>query len=353
MKKSELIKLIQEKASQIEIKDLSSSILERAQHLPIPVVQEKKSHFFIKKPAFIMSLVTLTAVLIFFFMLSPTPPNYTFDDFDIVVANSSMTSISLLSATLDIELSTSEQLSSAQTLTNTYQANEQVDRVLDYLGATESLLNNLEISKTENGNNYQYHMQFSVIDLLDEVITYHIYYNQIMVKKNIEYQYQGLIIANEFEIQFAATAYLGETNRFEFRIDHENQESVTINYQNKNNQSIYQVERLTQNVSTQKVEMKHITINNEKQVMVNFIEGQTKGTYAFSKTMINEKASMRVQYLIRGLEDEDGEITITPRSSETLDIEIKPRGMAPIVIERGRRPVINPPGRGNPFLTHI
>jgi acyl-CoA thioesterase FadM len=353
MKKSELIKLIQEKASQIEVKDLSSSILERAQHLPIPVVQEKKSHFFIKKPAFIMSLVTLTAVLIFLFMLSPTPPTYTFDDLDTVFANSSMTSISLLSATLDIDLSTSEQLSFAQTLSNTYQADEQVDQVLDYLGATESLLNNLEISKTENGNNYQYHMLFSVIDLLDEVITYHIYYNQVMTKKNIEYTYEGLIVVNEFEILFRAPVFLGENNRFEFRIDHENQESVVINYQDKNNQAIYQVERLTQNVSNQKVEMKHVTINNEKQVMVNFIEGQTIGTYSFSKTVINEKASMRVQYLIRGIVDEDGEITITPRSSELLDIEIKPRGMAPIMIERGRRPVVHPPGHRNPFLTHI
>ena len=353
MKKSELIQLIQEKASKIEVKDLSSSILERAKHLPERVVQEKKSHFFIKKPAFIMSFVTLTAVLAFLFMLSPTSPNYTFDDLDLVLSHSSMTSITLLSSTLDIDLSNSEQQLSAQSFVNNYQVDEQVDRVLEYLGATESLLNTIEITKTENGNNYQYHLQFTVIGLLDEVMTYHLYYNQLNVKKNIEYAYEGLIIVNEFEIQFRATAFLGENNRFEFRIDHENQESVVINYQDKNNQAIYQVERLTHNVSTQKVEMKHITINNEKQVMVNFIEGQTKGTYSFSKAIINEKASIRIQYLIRGIEDEDGEITITPRTSELLDIEIKPRGMAPIIIERGRRPIITPPGHGNPFLTHI
>ncbi len=354
MKKKELINLIKLKAKEIEIKDFSSNLIERAKNLPEPILQKKKNPFFIKKPAFAMSFVTFAAVIIFTLMLSPGQKSFAMiDDIDLVFTNSSITSISLLSASLDTELNNESYQLSSVAINHNYQADEHLDQMLHYLGATEAILNDVELIKAKNINGYQFYIEFRVKDLLNEETKLQIYYNQTEVKKNSEYSYEGYIEIDDQTFDFQANIVLGKTNLFEFKIDHDSTESIIIRYRENQNESIYQIERYKQNISTQKVEMRQTTINEEKQIMINFIEGSTKGTYAFSKQVINNQPSIRVNYLIRGQNNESGEIIITPSSSSEVHITITPRGQAPIVIERGRPPKTIIPGRGNPFLTQI
>jgi hypothetical protein len=340
MNKKDLIKYINEEADKVEVKNFSQEILARAQTLPQEkiIYQEPKRKFYFN-PIFQMSFVTIVGLFIMMFILQPTDPIYAFEEQDQVFASSAIASLSYLDANID-ELSqeTSVSLSSA--------VDDELDDVVLFAELSERLLSNYEVIKTEVEGEFKYQLSFQTTDLLDETENYVIRYNETRTEKNT-YRYEGEIEIESKAYAFSGEIKLGLENEFNFEIIHDNH-LIDMNYMVHGDAYLYQFNYYKDQVITQKFDMKELNINNQKHIMVDF-KTTSKGIYTFKIEEQNQMRSLKAQYRIQNGALEDGEITITPNTSEAYQIEIRPRGMAPIIIERGRRPHMqddNHPGNG-------
>jgi hypothetical protein len=339
MNKKDLIKHIKTEASKVEVRNFSQEIIAKAQSLPHETIayKEPKRKFYFN-PIFQLSFVTIVGLFMMMFILQPTDPLYAFEEQDQVFASSAMTSLSYLDANIN-------ELSTSTSITLDSYVSDELDDVMLFAELSERLLSQYQITKSEQTGLYQYQLTFETTDLLDESETYMISYNETKVSKN-EYTYQGEIALDDVSYPFTSHIQKGVKNEFEFEIIHDNH-LIEVNYEYRGDAYLYEFNYYKDQILNQKFEMKELRIQEQKHMMVDF-KNTSKGIYTFFLHEANTTKELRAQYRIRNGQIEDGELIITPNSSESYQVEIKPNGMPPIMVERGRRPHMqdNHPGNG-------
>lgn len=340
MNKKDLVTYIKEQAQKVEVRNLSQEILNRAQNLPQEkiIYKEPKRKFYFN-PIFQLSLVTTLGLFIMMFILQPRDPIYAFEEQDQVFANSAIASLAYLDANID-------ELSSETSVSLSSYVDDELDDVILFAELSERLLSNYEIVKTETEGEFKYQLSFQTTDLLEETENYMIRYNETKVSK-YAYTYQGEIEIDGTSYAFTSNITLALENEFNFEIIHDNH-LIEMNYATRGDSYLYQFNYYKDQILNQKFEMKELKINQQKHIMVDF-KTTSKGIYTFTLEEVNQMRLLKAQYRIQNGDLEDGEIFITPSSSEAYQIEIRPRGMAPIIIERGRRPFMQDdhrPGNG-------
>lgn len=349
MNKKDLIQMIKQKASEVEIKDLSSEIVEKAKHLPHREVFETKRRFSLK-PAFLVSALTFAGLLVMFFILSPNQPSvYAFESLDQAVADATIASLGILSETDELIADGTTNLSMTTLDIDNY-ASLEIDSLIKYLGATERLLGTSEITKTQNQQGYQVVLNFNSTDILGEVYTYQVRYNLTAQEQEEYKQIEGIIDYADESYPFEGQVYFRETSQLSLQIQTESSDTLEIIYQD-DDQKAYRFNYYQNDSITQSVLMRKTSINNQNMMMIDFKEGSAKGSYMLSKVRVGDLTQLRATYLIPGAQEEIGTIDFNV-SGENYQIEIRPNGKDATIIERGRmtNPPMPPHGGGNPHM---
>jgi hypothetical protein len=330
MNNKELKKLIKEKAQAIEIKDFSQDILNKFNQLPKETIEVKDKKFkWMLHPIFQMSAITFVGLFIMMLIISPSPTVYAFEEQDQVFASSAVSSLAYLSQT-------SGELSNQTSTLLSSHVESEIDDVMLFAELSERLLSPMSLTRNKNVLGYDYEITFETTDLLDESETYRLLFNESKQSKN-RYQYIGIIEIGELSYDFEASVEFGQRYRFQFEIIDGNQMMV-LNYVYRVDSYVYQVKHYKDQILTQTFEMKEFMINNQKHIMVGFKSEQAKGIYTFNVQEENSQKQLKARFVIRNAEDEEGEMIITPQSNALYQIEIRPNGGMPMIIERDRRP---------------
>lgn len=359
MKNKDLLKFIKTKSQEINIKDFSAEIVERARLLPqVEQIVEPKRRFQFK-PSLIYSFTLLTAVVAFFVLYNPSLPVVPqVDDVNQVVALSSVTAVSLIESSDQlIDQSDSVTLSLGYVMLDTPvvpKINDEIDDVSMYLGAMEKLLNsddNFDYQlNTSNPNGYTNHLSFTTKDLLDQETNYVLNFNQ--TENDNQFTMEGIIEIGSITYTVLAQGELDHPQNIEMRIQKDMSNYIDISYSVSETENRYQLSVTENGTQLQTVNLFMRQINNQKSAYLDFVDGQSIGSYAFRVSEINQVRQMQISYYIPGATSESGEIDVTvDTTGSTIQyaMTIKPQGRVPYIIERGRTDDRGSgPGNGNP-----
>ena len=333
MKKKELIQFIKDKAKEVEVKDFSKEIIEKANRLPY-VYHAPKKRSFMLRPIFQLSLVTLTGILVALFLFQPKTSMYAFEDKDDVLVDSAITSLNYLDYQMD-ELSFNEIQNLSMIESLNYTVEDQLDGVLKFAHLSERLLKPFVIQKSYEHDSYQTTLSFELEDLLGETITIQMSYNEIKVKNN-QYEYLGIIDYDQEIFTFSAQTIHGKSNQLQFELSYENQ-MIHVNYQMKDSVYVYEFSHFQDQTLNIVFEMIRNNQSSNPNVLVSFKQNHTTGTYTFS---IDEQNSLvnALYFIARNdqSENQEGKLIITPNAQGKYQIEIRPRGGMPSFVERER-----------------
>ncbi|MFH0766677.1 MAG: hypothetical protein ABH890_06495 [Bacillota bacterium] len=359
MKKKELLKFIKTKSQEVQIKDLSQMILEKARLLPVPeVIIQPKKRFFLK-PSLVYSFSLMTAVLAFFIIYSPaTPVTPQIEDVNQVMALSAVSAVSLVEYS-DEGLSQNDSVSlsvgyfTLDVTPEPPQIDTEIDDVSMYLQMMERLLNSADDFDyqfdTTDPNGYAHHLTFKTMDLLNQETNYVFNFNK---EENISanmYSVNGILEIGNDTYTVSGEGELNNPQNFQFRVQKDDSNFIDISYQITNTGNRYNISVTKSGVNTQKVNLTVRQENNKKAVYLDFVEGTSTGSYAFQIDEINQMKRMRINYYIAGSSDESGEIDVIVDTSGTdaqYAITVRPQGQEPYVIERGRGTTGNNGGHG-------
>lgn len=365
MTNKELKSYIKKKADEVEIKDFSVSIIERASHLPRVEEQviEKKRFSLRLNPLTTSILTLMTTILLVLILLEPTgitpvEEEPVLENMENVIALSSVQATSLIDV-LETELSYTPSISYLRFGPNE-KNNKLTDEIKDvsrYLETIEKLYasnENFEVSDTfENKQGFGRHMRFKTRDLTDRETEYEILYNQSINKSNQSFNITG-------EIRLGTKAYLmmahgikGQTG-VHVEVSDGSLNTVILDYTEVDGVHTYLVELVRNDQSVQKVEIKLEQNEEEKIATLTFVEGKSTGTYTFRIVTEDRIKIISVRYSIQFDDEvEEGEITIrilTLQQQTLYQIVIKPEGRPSFIITRGR---FQPRMNSNTLSTNI
>ncbi len=361
MKNKDLLKLIKTKSEEINIKDFSTEIVEKARLLPQSEQIEEPKRRFQLKPSLIYSFTLLTAVVAFFVFYNPaTPIVPQIDDVNQVVALSSVTAVSLIEYSDQlIEQSDSVSLSLGYVMLDTPavpKISDEIDDVSMYLGTMEKLLNSADNFDyqldTSNPNGYTNHLSFVTKDILNQETDYVFNFNQTENSNTNQFVMEGQIQIGDIIYSVSAHGELDRPQNIEMRIQKDASNYIDISYGVSETEKRYQLSVTENGVQLQTVNLFMRQINNQKSVYLDFVNGQSVGSYAFRMTEVNQVRQMLISYYIPGSTSESGEIDVTVDTTGVnvqYAMTIKPQGRVPYIIERGRtNDPGSGPGNGNP-----
>lgn len=361
MKNKDLLKLIKTKSQEINIKDFSAQIVERALLLPQSehIVEPKRR--FQLKPSLAYSFTLLTAVVAFFILYNPAAPIIPeINDVNQVVALSSVAAVSLIEYSDQlIDQNDSVSLSLGYIMLDTPaipQIDQEIDDVSMYLGTMEKLLNSADNFdyqlNTSNPNGYTNHLSFVTKDLLNQETNYVFNFNQSENSNTNQFTMEGNIEIGDITYTVLAHGELDHLQNIEIRIQKNASNFIDISYSVFDTANRYQLAVTENGVQLQKVNLFMKQIDNQRSVYLDFIDGQSKGTYSFRVTEVNQIRKMQISYYIPGTTSESGEIDVTidtTGASVQYAMTITPQGRTPYIIERGRTDAPGSgPGNGNP-----
>jgi hypothetical protein len=342
MKTKALKKLLIEKSDEINIKDLSQSIVLRAQkEVIISPQKEKSTLIFQYKPAYVLLLVVL---LVFsFFIISPKEYSFAYqisqNEEDII-----LTSISTL------QIGTSDIIG-LLSIDEEPMIQSQISNMNEYILWMELLFNqedNKFIQKELPIENAIKHYSFTTKALDDQIIVYEF----IIFNQNRSYQrlnISGLITHDSDSFPFELTISTKNKKSFEMIVHITDEIFIQTRFLEQSGKRDYDIQ-IYENESM----MTQMTLNrfleNQKTVLdLTINKGNIDGSFRFRR----DNDALNVTYSIANLDrSESGTMRIEIKNEseeKTFQIEIKPQGRNPVVIETPRPPVRpNPPkGRGN------
>lgn len=363
MKNKDLLRLIKTKSEEIKLKDFSAAIVEKARLLPqLETIEQPKRHFQLK-PSLAYSFTLLTAVVAFFVLYNPASPIIPqIEDMNQVVALSSVTAVSLIDFNDTLIDSTDNVVSlSLGYITLDTPAIPQIDQEIDdvsmYLSAMEKLLNSNDNFgyqlDTTSSNGYANHLNFTTRDLLDQEIEYRLNFNQSDNSKDNQFTMQGNIEIGDVTYAMTAVGELNNPQNIQLRFQKDASNYIDVSYNVSETMNRYQISTVENGNQIQTVNLFMKQVNNQKSVYLDFIEGQSTGSYAFKVKEVNQMKQMNISYYISGSTSESGEIDVVIDNSGATaqyGLTIKPKGQIPYIIERGRGSNGNSsgPGNGNP-----
>jgi hypothetical protein len=351
MKKKELIQLIKTKSEQVEIRDFSKEIIEKAKHLPKPEVIEKTRFSFRLKPYYLATLgVMLTVIMIVLFTpdtpINPIDP--TLENMDQVIAFSTLTSVSLIQ-TIDTDLQTE---SDDVTLSHgnppsPRMIENQITDITKYLDMMEKLFgSNPDFDLVvENQTNPMYtnQMRFKTKDLLNEEAEYAINFNQTNIGVH-DFVIEGVVVIGEYIYPIYASGSSNDIDTLELEIEQENGNQITIHYEKILEVHDFEIKIYQDDLLIQEVNFTYQEQGEDKQATLDFIYGETVGSYTFQLDVEDQVSLIRITYDIESDESESGEIVIRIRTllgNTTYVILVMPDGGIPFIInsERQIRPM--------------
>lgn len=350
MKRKELIKIIKTKAMDVEVKDFSKAIIERAKHLPqtsIETIKEKRSLWRIKPLT--TSLITVFSTFILVLLLinqtgvDPQPEAAVLADMENVVALSTVQATSLIEV-MDSELN-AESLSVLR-----FGPQEKNDLIQDeltdltrYLETIEKLYASNEnfeiIDEIDEVNGFRRRISFRTRDFIDKETNYEINYNQNFNPETNRFQVLGRIRLGEKQFDLELQGTKG-SNQLLMTVKKDETNYVILNYEVIDGIDTYTVELIKDDVSIEKVLITLTQNEDEKVATLSFIEGTSTGTYTFTITEEDSRKIIQIHYeLDFDGELEEGNITVrvlTLQQITLYSIIVQPEGRAPFSFTRGR-----------------
>lgn len=350
MKKKELIQLIKQKAEQIEIRDFSKEIIEKAKHLPKPEVIVKPKWSFRLKPYSLATIgVMLTVVMIMLFTpdtpinpIEPTDP--TLENMDQVIAFSTLTSVSLIQTLETDGLSNDDYTTLAHgNPPMGRRIDTQIPNIANYLEMMEKLFGSNPdfdlVLESTNTQIYQQRMRFKAKDLLDEEVEYAINFNQSTVGVH-GFLIEGVVIIGEYAYPIVANGTSNDQDTLELIIERDDGSQITILYEKIEELHVFDIKIYQDDVLIQEVDFTYIQEDEDKRATLDFVYGDTIGAYTFELDVEDQIKLIRITYDIDSDESESGEITIRIRTilgETSYIILVKPDGGIPFVINTARR----------------
>lgn len=351
MRHKDLKKYIKEKAMEVEVKDFSTLIVERAKKLPqtsIEVIEKPKFSWRIK-PLTTSFLALMTTILIVFILMDSTGINPIAEDpvlenMEDVIALSSVQAISL------IDVMESELQASSNTTILRFGPIERDNIIKDeltdlarYLETIEKLYASNEdfevIDQPKRQQGFGRHMRFKTRDFTNRESDYEILYNQSYNKETRAFTVSGEVRIGEKSYQMMANGIKGE-KEVTISVSDGALNTVILAYSENDDIHSYLIELLIDETSIQKVEISLEQNEQGRTATLSFIEGTSSGTYTFQMVQEDNKKVIQIRYTIDfDGEIEEGDITIrilTLQQTSIYSIVIKPEGRQPFTITRGR-----------------
>lgn len=349
MKKKDLLKLIKTKSEEVNIKDFSQTIVEKAMLLPRREVVMQPRRRLSLRHSLIYSLSLVTAVFAIFIISQPSAPEvFQIEDVNQVLALSSVSAVSLVTSTDDIIISNDNvNLSlgylTLDTSTNLANIDNEIDDVSRYLEMMEKLLSSNDDFDyqltSSNIDGYMYHLSFVTKDLLNQETSYTFNYNKEENQQENKYTLQGNIQIGEYTYSIDASGDLEDPQNFQMRLAKDTSNYIDMTYQLTNEKSQYRIQVTENNLVNQAVNLEVKYENSQKSVYMNFVEGQSTGSYAFKIQETSQGKMMCASYYIAGQNAESGEMEFTINQDGTdsnYGITVKPQGKTPYTVERQR-----------------
>ncbi len=350
MNKKELITLIKTKASEVQIKDLTVSIMNRTKHLPEKeVIESAKPKFGFKSMYLALTgLLATVFILVIIYQMSPTPQPLNIDAFDESIAMSAISTASMMEASSEetaTDINHQEQL--IPPLLPSLRIVDEAEYLSRYLGTMEKLLSSDEafgLIKTDiNDHEFSKMISFRTKDLLNVESTYHIRYNQITQDEN-SFVLLGNLEVNTNIYQMVVSGEIDVHNKMVFRLYHHADFYIETLYEESETMTTYIIETYENDVLLEKVELIVDDQADERIVEIKFIEGSAVGYYRFNRMFENNSYILRAIYAIRGDSDETGELIISVVFNQTLGYQmlVLPDEGLPFMMNRIRYARNNP-----------
>lgn len=357
MTRKELKNYIKSKAMDVEVKDFSSAILERAKHLPqtsIETFKEEKRVWRIK-PLTTSLITVLTTFIIVLLLINqtgvdPNPETAVLADMENVVALSTVQATSLIEV-MDSELST-ESISVLR-----FGPQEKNDLIQDELTDLSRYLETIEklyasnddfevIDEVEQTGNFGRRIRFRTRDFTDKETNYEIKYNQSFNAETNRFKVLGRIQLGEKNFDLEVNGTKGSRN-LTMTVKKDETNYVLLDFEVIDGVDTYTVELIKEDLSVEKVVITLTQTDDEKVATLSFIEGTSTGSYTFTIVEENLRKIIQIHYALDfDGELEEGDITIrvlTLQQVTLYSITVQPEGRAPFSFTRGRFATQNPP----------
>ena len=350
MKKKELIKLIKTKSQEVEIKNFSSSILERVKNLPQIETIEAPKRVFKLKPVLFVTLGTLASVLLLMVLYNPASPiiptdpiTPTLENMDQVIALSTVSTVSLIDL-VDTEIQASENyILKYGNEQESYRIDEELPDVTKYMETIEKLFSSqsdfgIEKQTISNGN-FNNRMLFKTKDLMNEEANYKFDYNQTALANPKHFELNGELEIGEKQYHISGVAKT-DVNELSLKAEKDIANYITIDYELIGTTHQFIFETIKDNESIQKVSFQLERSEEDQLIKLEFIEGESIGSYEFKIEVEDNVKVIKSRYNITTNDvEEKGEFVvrvITLQNQTKYSVLIKPEGRTPYVIQQGR-----------------
>lgn len=287
-----------------------------------PSEKPVKAHGFSiqRKFGFALASFIVVFVVIFSFLLQPNQPTnptqpYTFSGDNQVVSFSAMSTAAILSHTETQNLLTSV---SVQRL-NTIATNPVIDHVLPYLELAERFLNDdngfMIVESESELAEYAYKTEFKTSDLTRSVITYVMHYN--MINEEIDgdessYDIEGILIygSKTYDV-FGSKEFEENEEKYSFKSSIDEQNYVSTSYKEEKDETKFSFKVVVNGKVVEESVIEIETDNNEKEITLEFVDGNNYGTYTFEYEVVDGNSLLAIEFesFIDGIE-RSGEIEV-------------------------------------------
>jgi hypothetical protein len=336
LNKKELIKLIKEKAEQVEVKDFTESIIMKTQSFK-PAQIEKTRPYIALKP--ILTMTILVFALLFVSILAipylPEKP-LEFDGFNEAIAISSLAAINLANQTYTPL--TTETLSYYE---GSAYIDDEISQLTSYLMLVEQIvLSNKLITSETQIDRYRRLLSFDTNNLLNESQNYQLSMTYLYESRRQDlFSIGGVIVSQDevYNIEAVSSINNGQHElTLTLKIDLNN--FITVKYYQDGQQHIYDVSLYVRNQLTKNLALIHRQNNDQQELFVHFIKGNTQGSYRFTQNDTELNAHYAI---LRNGSRETGQMKIEvfdhPMSNLMMyRFHIQPLGDVPFIAERNR-----------------
>jgi hypothetical protein len=345
LNKKELLKLIKEKANQIEVKDFTEEIIIKAQsfkheseYTPKPV--------FAFKPVMTMAILVLTLVFVSALAIPYLPKKpILFENFENAIAISSLTALNLAEQTY-----TSVSTQTLSFYDSSHVIDDEIGKLTTYMTFIEQLvLTEKLITSSHQIDRNRKKISFETTNMFSENQAYELSFtSQYSDRRNDVFKLGGVLVFNhEVFVIEAQTLIINGKHQLILKLIIDSVNYIIVRYEEDNNQFNYDVEVYTNDLLTQSLKLIYRAQANQKEVFVHFIKGKTIGSYRFTQ---NEDAIKAHYAILKNGTRETGNMMVHvfnhPSSNNAMyRFTIQPLGALPFVVERSRSK--------NPNLNHM
>lgn len=346
MKKNEVINLIKTKAQEVEIKDLTSNILERVKNISYEEEVKPLPKFrFRPRLAFSASLLSLFLVFIFSLFIYPEMTNQNvapqFDNMENVLMFSSISTSTLLDTSNTSDLSTYlYDLNGRNNNENQNKIDDELTELTKYFGVMEKLFaskNNFELKVDAAKAGYGESMRFKTKDFLNEETQYEMNLNQNYDETSHQYNIDGELIIGSLNYQVRGKSF---DKRLETRTSIDDQNYMDMNYELIDEKHHFDLLQTKEGILIEDVTLIIEEIDNKRIVELYINKEQGILSYTFEMSIESNNRVLKVNYLLGDESLESGELLIRIRENQGENIYsvlVKPDNGTPYQINKGRK----------------